>query len=145
MAEQSVYAAPSADLNTQSAVTDYPGMRRLPYFGYSLAIQFLYYAMLAASGECPAMVMDALALMMGGSIYVLVQRLRNTGSNGWWAALIFVPLVNIYIGLKALAFPEGYDDHKQLDGPAKIIMALFLGSIVLGIVAAIAIPAMVAG
>jgi uncharacterized membrane protein YhaH (DUF805 family) len=144
MAEQSVYAAPGADLNTSAHAGDYPGMRRLPYFGWSLGIQFVYYAMLAVGGENPAMVMLALAAMTGASIYLLVQRLRNTGSNGWWAALILVPLVNIYIGLKALAFPEGYDDHKQLDTPAKVIMVLFLGSIALGILAAIAIPAMVA-
>lgn len=143
MAEQSVYAAPNADLNVAEHVGEYPGMRRLPYFGWSLVIQFVYYALLAMSGESMAMIMLALAAVMGGSTYLLVQRLRNTGSNGWWAALILVPLVNIYIGLKALAFPEGYDDHKQLDTPAKVIMTLFLGFIVLGVVAAIAIPAFV--
>ena len=145
MAEQSVYAAPNADLNTEAHVGDYPGLRRLPYFGWSVGMQLVYYTLLAVAGENPALVLLAVAAVMGGSIYLLVQRLRNTGSNGWWAALILVPIVNIYVGMKALAFPEGYDDHKQLDTAAKVIIGLFLGSIVLGIVAAIAIPAMVAG
>ena len=111
MSDQSVYAAPNADLATAEHAGDYPGMRRLPYFGWSIVIQFVYYALLVVAGESPAVVLLSLAVVMSGSIYLLVQRLRNTGSNGWWAALILVPLVNIYIGIKAMAFPEGYDDH----------------------------------
>lgn len=143
MAEQSIYAAPSADLNTARDGV-YPGMRRVPYFGWSVGIQLVYYAALTTVDENPAMILPALAIMIGASMYLLVQRLRNTGSSAWWAALILVPLVNIYVGLKALAFPEGYDDHKKLDGAAKVVITLFLGCFVLGIVAAIVVPVMIA-
>lgn len=142
MAENAAYATPRADLSVDAAPKDYPGLRRLPYFGWYLIVQVIYIAAVFAFPE-PAALVAVVLFMLAASIYLLVQRLRNTGANGWWAAAMFVPLLNIYIGIKALAFPEGYDDHKQLDGPAKIIIGLVVGLMVLGIVAAVMVPALV--
>jgi uncharacterized membrane protein YhaH (DUF805 family) len=143
MAEQSVYTPPAANLAAEAGEKVYPGFRRLPYFGWSMAVQVAY-AILAgvtiAVGSTALYGILTLG-MFAAAIYVLVQRLHNLGSNPWWAAAMLVPLLNIYIGLKAMAFPEGYDDHKQLDGPAKVIIGLFVGIFVLGIAAALMIPA----
>ena len=143
MAEQSVYTPPDATLAAEAGEKVYPGFRRLPYFGWSVAVQ-IGYAILAgvtmAAGSTALYGILTIG-MIAAVIYVLVQRLHNLGSNPWWAAAMFVPLLNIYIGLKAMAFPEGYDDHRQLDGPAKVIIGLFVGVLVLVIVA-VMIPAL---
>ena len=69
-------------------------------------------------------------------------RFRNQGSSGLWALGMFVPILNIYTGLRAMAFPEGYADHRTLDTPAKILIGVWLAFFVLGIGAAILLPAL---
>jgi uncharacterized membrane protein YhaH (DUF805 family) len=140
MAEQSIYATPSANVATRAELREYPGLRRLPYLGWGLALQVLYFAMALAMAESPMLGSFFLVMMVGGSGYLVVQRLRNIGSSPWWAVGMIVPLLNIYVGLKATAFPEGFDDHKQFDAPAKIVIGLFLGVLVIGIGGAVLIP-----
>ena len=142
-----IYSTPDADLGTGTGPqTEYPGLRRLPYFLYSVGVNIVYalvvggMAAMEVTSIAPTMVV--LVAVLAVSIYLLVKRLQNLGSSPWWAAAIFVPLLNIWIGLKTLAFPEGYDDHKTLDGTAKVLIGLFVGVFVLGIVAAILIPMM---
>ena len=144
MAEQSVYQAPAADLDTGREVTEYGGLTRLKYFLYGIGLQVIYYVLLGISGaaESGAMVAVAFLALLGGTVWLGYQRFVNIGSNGWWCLMIFVPIANIYFGLKALAFPTGYDDHKEMDTAGKVIIGLFVGMIVLGVVAAIMIPMM---
>lgn len=142
MAETNVYNAPDAELAVDVVAGDYEGIRRLPYFGYSMGVQVLFYLGLFLVGESGSLFL--MAALVGTSMWLVVMRLKNTGWSGWWALGMFVPLLNFYVGLRALAFPEGYSDHKTLDTPAKILIGLFVGFIVLGIGAAIIIPAIVA-
>lgn len=144
MAEQSVYATPNAELDTPSTVGEYPGIARLQYFAYLVVINIVYFAGIGAGA-----VMDSVAIPLTvvsgsliASIWLLVKRLQNTGWSGWLAVLVIVPFVNIYVGIRALAFPAGYADHGELDGPAKVIIGLFVGLFLLGIVAAIMLPMM---
>ena len=130
MAEQSVYAPPGANVAEATQDREYPGLRRLPYFGWGLALQVAFVVLTIVVGPGAISLLFSVA-MLGGVIYLLVLRLQNLGSSGWWTLAMFVPLLNFYIGLKAMAFPEGYDDHKQLDQPAKNIIGLFVGFFVL--------------
>jgi len=141
MAEQSVYRAPSADLSV-SMDDDYPGLRRLPYFLYGIGAQIAYILLLATFAQQPAVAGLSVFLLLGVFLFLGFQRFRNIGSNGWWVLMFFVPLANIYFALKATAFPEGYDDHKEMDTAGKVLIALFVGSIVLGVGAAILVPTM---
>ena len=145
MAEQSVYAAPEADLAPAAGDREYPGIRRLPYFGWGMALNLVYMGTIGALGPESSLVLVPMLLVLVAMGYLVVQRLRNTGSPGWHAAGIVVPVLNIYIGLRAMAFPEGYADHRSLDTPAKVIIGLFVGSMVLGIAAAVLVPMMVGG
>jgi hypothetical protein len=61
--------------------------------------------------------------------------------SGWWSLLLFVPIINILIHIRCLAFPEGYEDHKRLDLAARVILGLILGAIgiVMGLVVIVAL------
>ena len=142
MAETNVYDAPDSDLAMEAIAGDYEGLRRLPYFGYSLGVQVLVYLGLFLVGESGFLFLMAVSVAAG--VWLAVMRLKNTGWSGWWVLGMFVPLLNFYVSIRALAFPEGYSDHKTLDTPAKILIGLFVGLFVVGIVAAIMLPAMLA-
>ena len=142
MAETNVYDAPDSELALETVAGDYEGIRRLPYFGYSLGVQVLVYLGMFLVGESGFLFLMAVSVVAG--VWLAVMRLKNTGWSGWWVLGMFVPLLNFYVGIRALAFPEGYSDHKTLDTPAKILIGLFVGLFVLGIVAAIMLPAMLA-
>jgi len=145
MAEQSVYSAPAAQLEMPTETGMFGGFNRLQYFLFSIGIggANLMLAMLFA--DAPAVAMISMVAAVCASIYIIVMRLKNVGASRWWTLAFIVPLLNIYVGLMCLAFPEGYHSHKQLDGSAKIIIGLFLGVFVLGIVAAIVLPMMLVG
>ena len=44
---------------------------------------------------------------------------------------MFVPILNILVGVRALCCPEGYAHHKTLDTPAKVLIGIFIGLLVL--------------
>ncbi len=142
MAETNVYDAPDAELAMEVAVGDYDRIRRLTYFGYSLGVQVLFYLGLLLVGESGSLFL--MAALTAAAVWLAVMRLKNTGWSGWWVLGMFVPLLNFYVGMRALAFPEGYSEHKTLDTPAKIIIGLFVGFLVLGIGAAIILPSLIA-
>ena len=62
---------------------------------------------------------------------LVVKRLNNIGMNGWWSVLLLVPFANIYISVKCLICPEGYQDTKKLDMASKIIAGVFIVPFVL--------------
>ena len=70
------------------------------------------------------------------------QRLRNLGYNLWYGWAVLIPFYNILVFLRLSFAPEGYADHKILDKTAKIFYGLFLGIFLLGILAALIIPAL---
>jgi uncharacterized membrane protein YhaH (DUF805 family) len=144
MAEQSVYSAPEAQLEMPGEMGTFSGFNRLQYFLFSLAIGVANFALGALFADAPVMIAVSMIAAIVASIYIVVMRLKNVGASPWWVLAFIVPLLNIYAGLMCVAFPEGYSQHKQLDGPAKIIIGLFLGVFVLGIAAAVAVPMLAA-
>ena len=126
------YSAPAAPIAEPGISRSYNGLRRLPFFGWTLLLTLVYSFGVVLSAEAPAIGLACL--------YLYVLRFRNQGSTGLWALGMFVPLLNLYTGLRALAFPEGYADHRTLDTPAKVLIGVWLMSLVLGVAAAILIP-----
>lgn len=49
--------------------------------------------------------------------------------------MTFVPFMNIWITWRMFACPSGYDDHRTLDTPAKVISGIIGGLLGLGILA----------
>lgn len=116
----------------------YPGIRRLPYFLASLVLGALNFAT-ALGGSAELSFVFSLVLLVL-SLLLVSSRLRNIGSNGWWCLLMLVPIANLIVGLRCLAMPEGYRDHRTLDTAGKVVIGLFVGALVLGILLAILIP-----
>ena len=140
-----VYAAPSAELTTSEASASYDGIGRLAYFLRSVALQVVSGFALGtlAALEASDFGIGAVVgyfLMLAGMFYIAVLRLRNQGASSWWALGLGVPLLNIYVGLRLLAYPEGYADHRTFDTPAKVIIGLFLAVVLISIAVAVFVP-----
>jgi uncharacterized membrane protein YhaH (DUF805 family) len=72
-------------------------------------------------------------LFMIATLYVGAQRTKNLGMSGAAILWTFVPIMNLWIGWRMIACPEGYEDHRTLDVPGKVISGLWIGMIVLAI------------
>ena len=111
----------------------YGGIRRLPYFVYSLLINIvstaLQFAMAAGDISGLVLVVSLAGAVFG--IWIAVQRLINVGLSGWWVLGLIVPILNIWVAVQCIAAPEGYAQHKKLDTAGKVIIGLFLGAIFL--------------
>lgn len=139
MNQENPFATPDAELDTGPApglLRDYGGIGRLAYFGYTVLFTFL--SMFIVGGLAAAGGLSSLLLTQGilalVSFVLAYKRLINIGDNGWLCLLLMIPLVNIFIGVRCLAYPTGYADHKQLDTAAKVIIGLFVGIIVIGVI-----------
>ncbi len=143
MSNENVYAAPTADISGTTVRGTYPGFRRLPYFLASIGLQVVYLIGIAAfaASESVAALGAVVLVMLAGAIYIGIQRLKNIGDNPFWILGIIVPLLNLYVGVRMLAMPEGYADHKTMDTAAKWILGIFVGLFVVGIAAAVILPA----
>ena len=136
MSEYNPFTAPESfgDISGQATLTrEYGGIRRLPYFGYGflLNIGVQVIQSIAVAAEAPGVVLLTLPISLIGAMALGYQRCLNIGMNPWWCLGLIVPLLNIFVGLRCIAYPEGYEDHKTLDTPAKVIIGLFIGMFVL--------------
>ena len=67
-----------------------------------------------------------LLVHFGANLWIIAQRITNTGYSRWWCVAIAVPFLNILLAVSLIACPEGFADHRTLDTAAKIIVGLFL-------------------
>lgn len=142
MNEYNPFAAPSAfgDIASENRpMREYGGIRRLPYFGYSFLMNIVLQVVqgVGAANQLPILVLGTIPIALVGGMALAYQRCKNIGMNPWWCLGMFVPILNIFVGLRCLAYPEGYEDHKTLDGPGKVILGVFIGIIVLVVVGVI--------
>lgn len=96
-------------------------------------------AAVSASTEAdPAIGLILIFLTFALSLFVTAKRLRNIGMSEWYALLGLVPIVSTILGVRCLMMPEGYQDTRKLDAPAKVILGsiLFLSCAALLAVAA---------
>lgn len=146
---------------------------RVRYIGYSMGLMLLTYLAIAVLGGIAAALggdSDSLAslrgdgpmgvLMMGvivvpvllsvvASLLIAIQRLHDFNASGWWVLLMIVPVANAVLYLVLLIMP-GTQGPNRFDHPPPpnsigvILLALIPPLLaVIGIVAAIAIPAYV--
>ena len=83
-------------------------MNRLGRWSYlalnlaAIAFMVLLFGALGAKG-----MPEGIVLILGLiQLPLLAMRLIDAGYSGWWALLSFVPLVNLIVGLAALALPS---------------------------------------
>ncbi|MBT9569479.1 MAG: DUF805 domain-containing protein [Thiobacillus sp.] len=129
---------------------------RIRYLTYSMGYSLLFYLVagavlvgLAAMGitaDSP-LFMGVLGVAYVGMIVVMfmitIQRAHDFDKSGWWSLLSLIPFVNFIF-----LFMPGTDGENRYGkktppnrGTAIILIVAFLGLIVIGILAAIAIPA----
>ncbi|MDG4551355.1 MAG: DUF805 domain-containing protein [Candidatus Contendobacter sp.] len=135
---------------------------RVRYIGYSVGLGLLINLLAAGWGALAALSGNQEEMMgpfaVGGLIFLAVlavafsvllaiQRLHDFDASGWWSAFALVPLANLVLYLTLLIMPGTQGANRFGDPPPPnttgvILLALVVPLIlVIGIVAAIAIPA----
>ena len=162
------YDAPDASLDTgqeelyQPKIFSFHGrIGRMRYLAYGIGVNLLLMlVMLPLAGATAFMGGDPGSSMIGilgiGIFYVLTivisvmfakRRLNDLNRSGWWFLLFIVPLVNLLLAIYLIFFPGTNGSNNFGPAPeANSVGVLILGWLmpvffILGIVAAIAVPA----
>jgi len=161
MQNRNPYTAPKAQV--AGARTDEYGeikvfssrgrLGRLRYIGYSVGLPMLIGAVIGGIGGAlgatgnpgaalPVLIVGYAAILIV-MVMLTIQRAHDFNSSGWLALLLIIPLVNLIFW-----FIPGTDGENRFglkpppNGIAVVILALILPALfILGVVAAIAIPA----
>lgn len=80
-------------------------------------------------------------LLIIPSLFVGGMRFRNIGYSPWLIVLLIIPIVNLVVGYRCLAFPSNYAQTKQSDSAMKIVSGIYIFLIIL-LVLAFVIPAL---
>jgi len=105
----------------------YGGIGRAVYFFGSFAANVVGVVCIAYAESAPV---GAFLLSIGDlacAFALVVNRLKNIGMNGWWSLLMLVPVANIFLGVRCLVCPEGYQDTRKLDTAGKAIAGIVVG------------------
>ena len=168
MSELNPYQSPEQPLTVEGA-EEYADIHifstagrlgRLRFIAYSLIFTFVLYMLLALvmgvtfsmTGAGPDSFMPLMAVGIFSiaaivvSIMLMSQRLHDANNSAWWILLIFVPIVSFLFTLYLWFMPgtKGANDYGNPPPPNRtaLYLVIVLGGIVLiGILAAIAIPA----
>lgn len=70
-------------------------------------------------------------------IAIWLGRLSNLGMSRWWFLGSFVPLLNIWVGFRALCCPAGYEYHRKMDGLGVFLAILYWGFIALWVLSVV--------
>ena len=136
------YATPEStqSLGDVEAQRVYGGIRRLPYFAFSVLSAIVFQAIAFALGfseeadpstENAGLFLIVLGIFLAVTLWLVASRSINSGYSPWWCLGIFIPILNIIVGIRCLACPEGYAQHKTLDTAGKVIGIVFLAAMVL--------------
>ena len=141
--QRSPYATPEStqSLGEVEAQRIYGGIKRLPYFGFSVlsavVFQLIALALGFSEGAEPSSTDNAgiflivFGIFIAITLWLVASRSINSGYSPWWCLGIFIPILNLIVGIRCLACPEGYAQHKTLDTAGKVIGIIFLAMIVL--------------
>lgn len=72
---------------------------------------------------------------------VVFARLRDTGSKGWACVLWWVPILDIFIHIRCLMYPQNFKQHKRLDRMSyfmlfmQVFLAYFIMVFITGLIA----------
>ena len=162
MSETNPYVAPSSDVATADEFGDvkifsFAGrIGRLRYLAFSMVMVFvLYFAtgiiaaitLPQAAGNMtviavPIGLLSLVSLPIG--FMFIIQRLHDMNACGWWSLLMFVPVVNALMGLVLLFAPGTGGSNRfglKPNGAGVYLAGLALPVLVVGVVAAVAVPA----
>jgi uncharacterized membrane protein YhaH (DUF805 family) len=114
----------------------YPGMARLPYFlssfGLAVIFEIISAIFLQESSLGYVLVVGLMQSVIG--FMIALQRLQNIGMSGWSLLMLLVPILNVVYYVRLAALPPGYEEHKELDAAAIVIMWIAYGFIGLALI-----------
>jgi hypothetical protein len=67
------------------------------------------------------------------------MRFRNLGMNRAWFFGLFAPILNLWIWFRIFACPEGYAEHRKLDGIGWILAFIYWVSVLLAAAATVSV------
>ena len=170
MNDADLYQTPVANVVAQTGEFDQSSMftprgraGRLRYLGYAMGFAFLASLvtvilsgiLTAVSGGFDSATlqvaqfvpMAAYLLISAMTIIFMIKRLHDLNWTGWISVLTIVPIINLILGL-ILVFAPGTSGPNKYGPPPRpennavvIILFIFISVAVVGILAAIAIPA----
>lgn len=106
--------------------------------------------MLASGGMSETMMIAAVFILylplVIFSVIFMKRRLNDLDKSGWWQLLYLIPILNILFAIYILFWPgskgsNSYGLHPAKNSPLLIIAGLILPIFLVGILAAIAVPA----
>jgi len=123
-------------------VPSYEGYGRLRYFLtymvmtlalYAVALGVVFLIMKSTEAEVASLaVLGLLAIVyIIATFYIGAQRTKNLGMSGFAVLWSLVPIMNIWIGWRMMACPAGYEDHRTLDVPGKVLTGLWIALMVM--------------
>ncbi len=141
--------APSSDVSRINIWSPKGRLGRVRYIGYSIGLAFViqffagYLSAMAGQGPGDVIMLIGTAGALVVHALLSVQRAHDFNSNGWLAILAFVPLFNFVFWI--VPGTDG-DNRFGLKTPPNSVASVVLAGIfpfilIVGIVAAIAIPA----
>ena len=158
MQNRNPYAAPSTNVARSDEAEEYGEIKvlsargrlgRVRYIGYSIAVTLVFAMVLGAAAALagpdaafPVTVAGYVAIVVV-SILLTIQRAHDMNWSGWAAILMIVPLVNLLFWfVPGTAGENHYGKRPPPNTTGAILLACIMPAMfVLGIVAAIAIPA----
>lgn len=125
-------------------VPSYEGYGRLRYFLtymvmtialYAVALGVVFLIMKSTESEVASLAVLGLLVIIYiiATFYVGAQRTKNLGMSGFAVLWSLVPIMNIWIGWRMMACPEGYEDHRTLDVPGKVLSGIWIALMVLAV------------
>lgn len=149
------FLAPQAELHQEDGVQDSEfelnifsaagRIGRLRYLSYSMGLSILvmFTAAILAAVTTPFIIFLAYGVMIYCNIMLAIKRSHDFNVTGWASLLIFVPLANLALLLiPGTDGPNRYGNKTAPNGGSAVTIALVVIALfVIGILAAIAIPA----
>ncbi|MFC4991221.1 DUF4339 domain-containing protein [Rubritalea tangerina] len=117
----------------------YPGMGRLVYWIVPTLITIVLVGIgVAAMGvlakDSPEMGMPVVVVMLAVIFLVFLMttfsRLKNLGMSRWNILWSVVPIAHIWLSFRLYVCPAGYHNHRKLDTAGKVLVGLWLLSLV---------------
>ncbi len=162
MTDQNPYEAPEGELirDDDEGVGEInffsPSSRigRLRYFAHGFLMTLIWYAMLIPSAILMSVsstlgwIALAVSYIAGIVLFciIMIQRLHDLNRSGWWLLLFLVPIANFGLAIYMMFWPgsdgsNNFGLHPPANKTWHWIVALVMPVMIIGILAAVAIPA----
>lgn len=120
------YTPPQAKLNKITKTKHLNGIGRMSFLLGLLTLIFSLF-FISYTGLffyiAPEIVLIAMFALL---LNIIGLRLKNAGYSAFWGFLILIPIMNILLIMRCLAYPTDYKNTQILDANGKIVTVIFV-------------------